>query len=274
MPRLSPLLSLISMPNTLESLCAMLSGTYIPSQVDARKYLQAFLTAKPTSSIPDDAWPLLDELWRQERSSKDITSAKDLALIALPGAPQKRFSLWRGDITALECGAIVNAANSGLTGCYQPFHACVDNAIHTASGPRLRLACEEIMSERGRPEPTGTATVTPAFHLPSRYVIHTVGPIVPDHNPNRLQQEQLVDCYRSCILAAAEIKAESIAFCSISTGVFGYPKQAAAELSLRIIAETVMALEDRAPHVVVVAYSQLDEDIYQGALEAARRIEV
>ena len=94
---------------------------------------------------------------------------------------QQGLYLWQGDITALRCDAIVNAANSGMTGCYVPNHRCIDNCIHTFAGVQLRLYCEEMMEAQDHAEPTGQAKITPAYNLPCRYVLHTVGPIVGGH---------------------------------------------------------------------------------------------
>ena len=87
--------------------------------------------------------------------------------------------MWQGDITRLNADAIVNAANNQMVGCFQPLHACIDNAIHSAAGPQLRDDCEIIMSVQRELEETGNAKITRAYNLPSRYVLHTVGPIVP-----------------------------------------------------------------------------------------------
>ena len=93
---------------------------------------------------------------------------------------------------------IVNAANSGLRGCFVPCHSCVDNIIYSVSGIQLRLACDELMTVQGYDEPTGKAKITPAFNLPCRYVLHTVGPIV--HGQLTQQHcKQLSDCYWSCM---------------------------------------------------------------------------
>ncbi|WP_432623317.1 macro domain-containing protein [Bifidobacterium sp.] len=145
------------------------------------------------------------------------------------------LAIWQGDITTLRCDAIVNAANSGLTGCYAPNHHCIDNAIHTAAGVQLRLACDRIMEQQGHPEPVGHAKITPGFNLPARYVLHTVGPMIPSGDPTPAEQEQLADCYRSCLRLAADHGLETIAFCSISTGEFRFP----AELAARIAVHTV-----------------------------------
>ncbi len=116
---------------------------------------------------------------------------------------QPGLYVWQGDITALRCDAIVNAANSGMTGCYVPNHRCIDNCIHTFAGVQLRLYCEEMMEAQGHTEPTGQAKITPAYNLPCRYVLHTVGPIVGGHL-TETHCRQLADCYRSCLSLAAE----------------------------------------------------------------------
>ena len=169
-----------------------------------------------------------DEYLRQKTAEKGITDIANLSPV------EDDIYLWRGDITTLKCGAIVNAANSGMTGCYQPCHNCIDNCIHTFAGIRLRLECAEIMKKQGYPEPTGQAKITPAYNLPCEYVIHTVGPIVqgkltPEHC--RL----LKSCYQSCLELAVQNGIDSIAFCCISTGVFGFPKQEAAEIAVRTV---------------------------------------
>ena len=140
--------------------------------------------------------------------------------------------LWQGDITTLKVDAIVNAANSGMTGCYYPCHKCIDNCIHTYAGVQLRKYCAEIMQKQRYPEPTGQAKLTPAFNLPSKYVIHTVGPIV-DGPLTDNHRELLACCYRSCLSLADENSLESIAFCCISTGEFHFPNEEATIIAIR-----------------------------------------
>lgn len=169
--------------------------------------------------------------------------------------------LWKGDITRLQVGAIVNAANSGMTGCYQPCHNCIDNCIHTYAGIELRNYCNELMLRQGHEEPTGQAKITPAFNLPCDYVIHTVGPIVR----GKLTAEHerlLMSCYESCLRIAEENNVESIAFCCISTGVFMFPNERAAELAI----QTVKQYKDRTKakiKVIFNVFKEEDERIYR-----------
>lgn len=148
--------------------------------------------------------------------------------------------LWQGDITTLAADAIVNAANSAMTGCYIPNHRCIDNAIHTFAGVQLRQYCHAYMQEQAGKkgasyaEPTGQAMLSPAYNLPSKFILHTVGPIVGD----ALTEEDgklLASCYTSCLNLASKHQLESIAFCCISTGEFHFPNDRAAEIAIRTV---------------------------------------
>ena len=108
-----------------------------------------------------------DKFLQKMTAQKGITDIADLQPV------EENIYLWKGNITTLKCGAIVNAANSGMTGCYHPCHNCIDNCIHTFAGVRLRLKCAEIMKAQGHEEPTGTAKITPAYDLPCQYVIQS-----------------------------------------------------------------------------------------------------
>ena len=197
-----------------------------------------------------------DEYLRQKTAEKGITDIADLSPV------EDNIYLWRGDITTLKCGAIVNAANSGMTGCYQPCHNCIDNCIHTFAGIRLRLNCSEIMKKQGYPEPAGQAKITPAYNLPCEYVIHTVGPIVQG-NLTAEHCRLLESCYRSCLEIAVQNGIDSIAFCCISTGVFGFPKQEAAEIAVNTVRDF---LKPNGIKVIFNVFGSEDYDIYRKIL--------
>ena len=167
----------------------------------------------------------------------------------------KGLQVWQGDITRLKVDAIVNAANSELLGCFIPLHSCIDNAIHSAAGIQLRDACYRIMRAQGHEEATGTAKITPGFNLPAKYVIHTVGPIIPDGQPTSEQEEQLASCYRSCLDIAEDYSLHSIALCCISTGVFNFPRRRAAEIAV----DTVRSYPKKNIDTVIF-YTFKDED--------------
>ena len=177
-----------------------------------------------------------------------------------------QIKLYYGDLCELKIDAIVNAANSEMLGCFIPNHRCIDNAIHTFSGIQLRSFCHHLMEEQGRKEPVGKAKITPAFNLPSKYIIHTVGPFLPPgQKVTPLREQLLAGCYKSCLEAAREVGLSTIAFCGISTGEFGFPKEPA----VRIAVDTVNKwLQDMSSTMTVVfsTYTKEDQSIYQKLL--------
>lgn len=210
-------------------------------------------------------------LKRQDRILKlmvaepGITEADELPRTA----SDPRLTIWRGDITALRCDAIVNAANSALLGCWIPGHMCIDNAIHTFAGVQLRLKCAQIMQAQGYEEPVGRAKITPGYNLPAKHIIHTVGPMTKG-SPTNEQRKQLTQCYASCLDAAAAIGVESLAFCCISTGVFGFPQQEGAQLAVQAVKAWLDSRKPEEPgatmHVIFDVYTPEDETYYREIL--------
>lgn len=160
--------------------------------------------------------------------------------------------------------AIVNAANSALLGCFYPLHGCIDNIIHSRSGVQLRLACHDIMTAQGHEEPTGGAKITPAFNLPCRYVLHTVGPIITGRVTRR-DREALASCYRSCLALAADRGCESVAFCCISTGEFHFPNREAAEVAVETVRDFLNGA-GRTLRVIFDVFKDRDLEIYRELL--------
>ena len=201
----------------------------IPESAEAqRRLLRSLMNVRPAAPLAPALLSVQDEYLREAAADRGITPLSQLEPV------QPELYLWQGDITTLQCDAIVNAANSGLTGCYIPCHACIDNCIHTFAGVQLRQACQALMDAQGHPEPTGRARITPAFNLPCRYVLHTVGPITRGRVTAR-DEQLLASCYRSCLELAEEKGLESVAFCCISTGVFHFPNQRAAQIAVRTV---------------------------------------
>lgn len=230
----------------------------------ARRVLRALLTVRAPGPLPEGAVEAVDAVLGAERALQPTVSARQLPTIA----PESPVSLWRGDITTLAADAIVNAANSALLGCFQPLHACIDNAIHNAAGPRLRDDCATVMTLQGSPEPTGTAKITRGYHLPARYVLHTVGPVI-DGRPSASDAEALASSYRSCLDLAAEVETvRTLAFCAVSTGVFGYPKEEAAPVALRTVTEWLDTRPGRFDRIVFTVFGADDETAYRRALDA------
>ena len=200
---------------------AQYQGMVIPEDTQGQKdLLRALMNVRPPMPIGEEFLTVQDEYLSAERDMEGVVDGCALP----PLLSDERLVLWQGDITTLKVDAIVNAANSGMRGCFHALHACIDNIIHSKSGIQLRLYCDELMNRQGHEEPTGPAKITPAFNLPSRYVLHTVGPIIGRRVTPR-DRELLASCYRSCLELAAENSLESVAFCCISTGVFRFPNQ-------------------------------------------------
>ena len=195
---------------------------------EQKKLLRSLMNIRMAAPISEAFLQTQDEYLQETIKEKGITDIKDL----IPA--EEGIYLWQGDITTLKCDAIVNAANSGMTGCYQPCHNCIDNCIHTYAGVQLRNACAEIIEKQGYEEPTGCAKITSAFNLPCKYVLHTVGPIVQGHLTKE-HEELLASCYRSCLELADENGVKSVAFCCISTGVFMFPNERAAEIAVQTV---------------------------------------
>lgn len=236
-------------------------GMKIPEDNDSQKrLLRSLMNVRLPRPVDEDFLKLQDEYLSEEVELKGVTDSDDL-----PASPlDDRLVLWRGDITTLKIDAIVNAANSALRGCFVPCHSCVDNIIHSVSGIELRLKCDEIMNRQGHEEPTGQAKITPAYNLPSKFVVHTVGPIVSGILTKKHCRE-LEDCYRSCLKVAAENGAKSIAFCCISTGEFHFPNKRAAEIAVRTVLD-VLETEKRIEKVIFNVFKQENYEIYKGLL--------
>lgn len=241
---------------------ALAPGTESPKQESGkwRAFRSLMNLREPGPASPDFIKPQ-DNFLQAEIEAKGITDVDDL------GPIKDNLYLWQGDITSLKADAVVNAANSGLLGCFVPCHGCIDNAIHTYAGIQLRLACYELMQKQGRPEPTGAAKITPAFNLPAKYVIHTVGPIVT----GRLTEEncaQLSSCYRSCMELGERSGITSIAFCCISTGEFHFPNKKAAEIAVKAVSD-YLAEHSSQIKVIFNVFKESDYEIYQHLLGTA-----
>ncbi|MFQ8600489.1 MAG: protein-ADP-ribose hydrolase [Oscillospiraceae bacterium] len=233
----------------------------IPAGPQGQKDLfRALMNVRPPKPIGDDFLKIQDEYLSAERDALGVTDANALP----PISADNRLVLWQGDITTLAVDAIVNAANSALRGCFHVLHACIDNVIHSKSGIQLRLKCDEIMNAQGHDEPTGQAKITPAYNLPCRYVLHTIGPVVRG-KVSREEQEQLASCYRSCLELAAENGLKSVAFCCISTGEFHFPNQEAAAIAVEMVRDFLQK-DNRIKRVVFNVFKDIDLQIYRGLL--------
>lgn len=233
----------------------------VPSDPKGQKaLLRALMNVRRPAPVSREFLEVQDAYLQGELADQKVTRLADLH------PARDGLYLWRGDITTLECGAIVNAANSGMTGCYRPCHNCIDNCIHTYAGVQLRLKCAEIMERQGYDEPAGQAKITPAYNLPCDYVIHTVGPIVQG-KLTRQHCALLESCYRACLTLADENQVGSIAFCCISTGVFMFPNDKAAEIAVGTVQEYKAKTGSRL-EVIFNVFQEQDERIYRKLLRA------
>ena len=216
------------------------------------------MNVRPPMPLDKNFLRLQDELLSAEVSERGIVKISDI-----PNAAP-HIKIWRGDITRLEVDAIVNAANETLLGCFIPLHGCIDNAIHSAAGLQLRDACQKIMEAQGHDEPTGSAKITPAFNLPSKFILHTVGPIIEENfEPTPAEENLLAACYESCLKLAVENNLQSVAFCCISTGEFHFPNRRAAEIAIATVKKFLAAHK---LEIVFNVFKELDEKIYRELL--------
>lgn len=223
---------------------------------ERKNLLRSLMNIRMPEPVSKEFLAVQDEYLKQAAAEKGVTDIADLSPV------ESGIYLWQGDITALKCDAIVNAANSRLLGCFRPLHNCIDNCIHTYAGVQLRALCADIMRKQGGNEPTGMAKITPAFNLPCKYVIHTVGPTV-DGILKDEDREKLRSCYLSCLKLARENDLESIAFCCISTGVFGFPQREAAQIAVDTVREHIKYSPVK---VIFDVFKNEDRIIYENLL--------
>ena len=226
------------------------------------RLLRSLFNARPPYPASPEFLDIQDEYLGEMIRERGITDGDSLP----PAASAPRLVLWQGDITSLRCDAIVNAANSALLGCWQPCHSCIDNIIHSFAGVQLRIKCSELMEAQGHEEETGKAKITPAYNLPSKFVLHTVGPIIL----GELEEEDcrlLADCYRSCLSLAAENGLRSVAFCCISTGVFRFPPERAAEIAVKTVKAFLDHSETSLKRVIFNVFKDSDWEIYSNILK-------
>ena len=230
-------------------------GELSSNETELKNLFRSLMNMRPPNDISEDYLKIEDEFLQEELDKKFITNIENLKPI------KNNLYLWQGDITALKIDAIVNAANSAMLGCFYPMHKCIDNAIHSAAGTRLRLFCRDIINQCGGYLETGDAKITPAFNLPCKYVLHTVGPIIKD-KVSKKDEELLSLCYKSCLNLVAENNIESVAFCCISTGEFKFPNNLAVDIALSSVNDFLK--ENKAKNIKIVfnVFKDIDYELY------------
>ena len=227
--------------------------------LEKRTLLRSLMNVRPPVPASAEFLAVQDAYLQERLAERGITRLGDLTPVR-PG-----LYLWQGDITTLAAGAIVNAANSQMLGCFVPCHGCIDNAIHTHAGVQLRLECAGIMRRQGHEEETGRAKITKAYNLPCCFVLHTVGPIIYG-SVTKADRELLAGCYRSCLKLAAENDLHSVAFCCISTGEFHFPSELAAEIAVGTVREWQKKHPDKIG-VIFNVFKDNDHAIYRRLLQ-------
>lgn len=233
----------------------------VPSDVQGqRDLLRSLMNVRMPRPISDEYLQIQDEYLQERNMERGIIDVSDIA----PVDSDSRLYIWQGDITTLKCDAIVNACNSQMLGCFSPMHACIDNFIHTYAGIQLRLEMNEIMTKQGHEEETGRAKITLGYNLPAKYILHTVGPII-QWEVTKEDEDLLASCYRECLMLAADNGIESIAFCCLSTGVFRFPQQRAAEIATSTV-KKFLNQDDRIKKVIFNVFKDEDMQIYTNLL--------
>ncbi len=237
-------------------------GQRIPvGKQEQENLLRSLMNVRLPKPVSGEFLKIQDEYLTERNRERGITDLKDLK----PVESDTRLYIWQGDITTLKCDAIVNACNAQMLGCFSPMHACIDNFIHTYAGVELRLEMNDIMMKQGHEEETGRAKITSGYNLPAKYILHTVGPII-QWSVTKEDEALLASCYRECLKLAADRGVESIAFCCISTGVFRFPQQRAAEIAVATVKE-FMKKDDNVKKVVFNVFKEEDLRIYKDLLK-------
>lgn len=242
---------------------------------DKKNAVRSLMNIRMPRPIVPEILDIQDEFLQEERIQKGIVYLPEIPTVKEqynsihPFADQ--ISIWLGDITRLQVGAIVNAANSQMLGCFVPCHRCIDNAIHSAAGMQLREACHLYMCEKRKvnpeyEEPTGHAMATLGFNLPCDYVIHTVGPIVRIRLNDSLRQD-LRNCYQSVMECCMEHEIRSVAFCCISTGEFHFPNDQAAQIAVDTVTEILSQHKEQFDRVIFNVFKDQDKVIYEELLQ-------
>ena len=256
------------------------------TQIDRLQKMIVFLTEEKGEPAPDfygKSEKELEEIWRglvnirpasqadtrylelEEEYLRQYHIETIVGMENCQDTSEDRIKLYHGDLCHLEVDAIVNAANSDLLGCFIPNHRCIDNAIHTFAGVKLRECCHQIQLVQKKKEPVGSVKVTPSFHLPCEYVFHTVGPFIPTGKSVTPIRTQLLEkCYICCLKKAEEMKLESIAFCGISTGQFGFPVEDAAQIAVSVVKDWVK--QHVFPETIILSTYTNEEQMVYGKL--------
>lgn len=243
---------------------------------EKRMLLRSLMNIRMPGKMNENVVKVQDEFLTEEAREKGIVELTDIPTAAEQYGSSHpyadKISVWQGDITRLRAGAIVNAANSQMLGCFVPCHKCIDNAIHSAAGIELREACSHYMKRRRMQygaryeEPTGRAVLTKGYNLPADYVIHTVGPIVGG-SLNQKLKDDLKSCYLNVLKCCVEYKIRSVAFCCISTGEFHFPNDEAAKIAADTVTGFLKEHDPDFDRIIFNVFKDVDRELYEAELK-------
>lgn len=243
---------------------------------EKRMLLRSLMNIRMPGKMNENVVKVQDEFLTEEAREKGIVELTDIPTAAEQYGSSHpyadKISVWQGDITRLRAGAIVNAANSQMLGCFVPCHKCIDNAIHSAAGIELREACSHYVKRRRMQygaryeEPTGRAVLTKGYNLPADYVIHTVGPIVGGSLNQKLKND-LKSCYLNVLKCCVEHGIRSVAFCCISTGEFHFPNDEAAKIAADTVTGFLKEHDPDFDRIIFNVFKDVDRELYEAELK-------
>ena len=238
----------------------------IPNDIiKKQQMLRSLMNIRMPKKMIDEVIKVQDEYLSYRAKEKGIVKLSDIPVI------KDNLSIWQGDITRLKVDAIVNAANSQMLGCFLPMHICIDNQIHTFAGIQLREECNQQMNKlrekygENYEQPTAIPMLTDAYNLPAKKVIHIVGPIVHDKLTPNLEKN-LEDCYTNTLDMCLENGLKTVAFCCISTGVFNFPNQRAAQIAVDTVEKWSLIHPDKMDRIIFNVFKDEDKKYYEKLL--------
>lgn len=244
----------------------------IPTNINDKKNLyRSLCNIREPKPISKEYLQVENEYLQEELKKKNLTYMEDIKPVEKiiqesNSENSDKICLWKGDITTLKIQAIVNSANSQGLGCFIPCHKCIDNQINTFAGISLRLECNKIMREKGYFLDTGKSFITKGYNLPSKYIIHTVGPIIYNEVTEK-EELQLVNCYINSLELAISKGIRTIAFPCISTGEFRFPKTQACKLAILTVENFLKEHREDFDKIVFNVYGKEDYKIYERNLK-------
>ena len=247
-----------------------------PEDMEGKKrILRSLMNIRMPRRMDARVTEVQDEYLKERIRENGIVTLSEIPTLADQGSTHAfadKLSIWQGDITRLAVDAIVNAANSQMLGCFVPMHTCIDNCIHTFAGIQLRAECNRQMNRlRAKygpdyEQPTAVPMLTDGYNLPTKKVIHIVGPIVEGRLTKDLEQD-LADCYKNTLDMCLENGLKSVAFCCISTGVFRFPNKRATQIAVKTVTDWLSEHPNAMERVIFNVFKDEDKTYYETELQ-------